>query len=103
VHRRRFPALQFCHSERVGRYSLYAQTEGEPEPWLQERDGQGSCAAIKEGCRSIAETRRCTPAAVRCQINQSGAIMPVTILGAIYRHFLKAALVGIATTRAVRR
>lgn len=57
MHRRRFPALQFCHPERFRRHRVHAQAAGELERWLQDGDGQGSCAAIKEGCGSIAENR----------------------------------------------
>jgi hypothetical protein len=46
VHRRRFPALQFCHPERFGRYRVHAQAAGQLKRWLQDRDGQGSSAAI---------------------------------------------------------
>ena len=36
-------------------------------------------------------------------IKQRGAVMLVTVLSSIYRHFLKAALLGIAATRGMRR
>jgi hypothetical protein len=57
VHGRRFPALQLCDPKRFGRDSMHAQAASQLERWLQDCHGQGSCATIKEGCRSIADSR----------------------------------------------
>jgi hypothetical protein len=46
--------VQLCYPEHFSRHSVHVTEAGQLERWLQGREGQGYCAAIKEGGRSIA-------------------------------------------------